>query len=101
MQDLLLRNISEVHMIHHESSGQWPVLNTAIRLMRMFPRPLSGPLHGLHDLPVRAFPAANQRYIAIVLLRLFIQKRKDPVRAGQSHYDRVQLLRHLVDRHGK
>ena len=66
----------------------------------MLPRPQATARITLHKLPVLPL-RVDEGDIARVCLGLLVQQRKDAVRTGKSHHNRVELLAHLVDRHVK
>ena len=101
MQHLFVRIIAKVHMIHHEFPLKRDVIRRTVRLMIMLPGPPAGLLRRLGNVAVLINLRVDQGYISIVFFRLFVDEIKDSLRAGKRHDNRVQLGRHLVDRHGK
>ena len=96
MQHRLFRYIAEVHVEHGDIALQLGVGQRAVAV-GVLPRPVAGMLFRLGDIAVFVDLRIHQGHIAVILLRLLVQKLKDPLRAGQRHNDGVDLIAHLAD----
>ena len=65
--------------------------------MGMLPCPVTCLVISLSDRAVRSDVCINERYIAVICLRLFIEKIEDPLGTCACHNDRIHLHRELVD----
>ena len=65
--------------------------------MRMFPRPHPGTGLGLCHRAIWTFLCIDKLYIAVVRLRLLIQKFENPLSARGCHNDGIHLLADLCD----
>ena len=101
VEDHLIVVITEIHAVHDDVSLLKLIGRGAFRFVEMLPRPSSRMLLRLGDVSVLIDDRVHQHDIALIILRLLIEKSEDTIRAGKCHDDRVQLLRNLVDRHGK
>ena len=97
MQNGLLRHIAEVHVEHGDVALQFGVGGGIVRLVVMLPCPVAGALGSLGDVAVLVDLCVDQMDIALILFRLLVHQLEDPLRAGQSHDDGVDLLGDLVD----
>ena len=100
VQNRLFRRVAEVdveeaHVAHQASVGERAVV------VGMLPRPHACALAALLDGAVFLLAGVDQRHIALVGLRLFIQQGKETVRARQAHDDHVHLVGYLADGAGE
>ena len=100
MEDNLFRRVAEVHVIEPHVAGQPGVGDGAV-VVGMLPGPDHGALGALGQGAVGVLLGVDQGHVAIVGFGLFIQQGEDPVGAGQTHDDHVDLVGHLADRAGE
>ena len=98
MQNDFFRNISKVHIIKYDISGQTDVIYGTIGLVYMFPDPDAGVFGGLSQNTV-LFSGIDQCNISIVGFRLLVKKFEDSLASGQCHNHTVELHTHLRDWH--
>ena len=91
--------VSKIHTIKHHVTLQFFISDSAVCLMRMFPCPDTGTHRGLRESSIRLLHCIYQRHITIIHLFRLIKQIKHTLSTGQCHNDRVELLRHLRDRH--
>ena len=101
MQYDLFGNITEIYVEQADIPFQFGISDRAVRLMRMAPRPLARALCAFGDRAVFGNVCVDERNIAFVRFRLFVQKFKDTAGARKAHDDRVDLHGDLTDVQGE
>ena len=99
MQHGLARHIAEVHILHGDVALQLRVGHGTVRLVGMFPGPVTGVFGAFMDRSVRIHMGVDQRHIAFILLGLLIHQSEDALGARQGHDDGVDLVGDLGDGH--
>ena len=92
MQDLLLRRVAEVDMLHLDIALELLVRRRVVRPVVMLPRPHAGVLLCLRDIAVLIDARVDEHDIAVVLLRLLINELEDTARARDAHRDERDLV---------
>ena len=92
--------IAKVYIHHPYIAGQTGIGDGSIRLVGMLPGPHMGSLLGFHQHSV-FFLYLGQGHIAAVGFRLLVQQSENPLRAGDPHNHRVDLMGNLADSAGK
>ena len=98
MEHHMIRHIAKGHIIKLYLASQLSISNSAVCLMRVFPRPHTGTLFTLHNIAVCIFLCVHQGNISLIHFRLGIHHVEDTLGAGQSHDDGVKLLSDLHER---
>ena len=99
VQHDLIRHIAEVH-VKEPDIALHPGIGDCAVSVGMFPRPHACAVVGLRENAVLLL-GIDQRHIALVGLRLFVQQFEDTSCAGKRHNDCTRLLGNLADGHGK
>ncbi len=93
----LFRHIAKVHVPHGDVALELGVGDGAVGLMGMPPGPVAGALLALRNGAVGGDGSVDQGHIAVIFLGGLVHQLKDPLRAGQSHDDGVDLVADLGD----
>ena len=99
MKHRFLRHIAKVHVRHGDVALQLRVGHGAVCLVGMLPGPMTGALFGFRNIALVVDFRVDQSDIALVLLGLLVHQLKNPLGAGQSHDDGVDLVGHLGNGH--
>ena len=112
MQNNLVIRISKIHSAERHIALKRDVGDRSVRLMGVLPGPQTGPLRELRrgsfrmlrTICIRILSAGllfhiDKLHIAVVLLRLFIQKPEDTIRSGKRRDDGIELHGNLIDWH--
>ena len=84
--------VSEVNVLENYISAQARLCDRAVRGMRVLPRPYTRSLFTFRKIAVLVLLCVDERHVALVLLDRFVKQSEYPLRAGERHNDRVQLL---------
>ena len=100
MKNILALLIGKVNVIKPDLAFKLGIGNAAVG-MRVLPRPKTRSAFGLGELAVLVLCGVDKGNVALVRFRLLVKQVKNSFRAGKSHYNRIELLRKLVNGHYK
>ena len=100
MKNILAFLIAEVNIKEPYLSSKLGIGYAAVG-MGVLPRPKTRSAFGLGELAVLVLCGVDKGNVALVRFRLFVKQVKNSFRAGKSHYNRIELLRKLINGHYK
>ena len=90
--------ITKIHSVKDHIAPHFYIINTAVCLMYMLPRPAPGSLSALNELSI-LLSDIHKRNITFIRFLLFIQQLKNTLCSCHSHNNCIYLLAHLIDWH--
>ena len=99
MQNRLILNVTEIHIIEINLAFQPTIFNDSVLRMGVLPSPMARIFFRFNGASVPIVFGANQSHITIIRFGLLVRQLEDSFRAGGSHDQHIDLVRNLHDWH--